>query len=477
MKSVLLTLLLATAWATAARGQADSGVPLERGRTYKFRSAVLGETRTLDISLPAGYGADTALRYPTLYVLDGSFEQEMAAGIARYYADAGMIPPMIVVGIRNTDRLHELTPAVVPGWSAPPDAPNPGGAKDFLRFVGDELVPWMKRTFRTDSTRVLVGHSLGGLFALHALGQRPDLFTGFVLMEPSVWWNDGQELRAALATLRTSRGRHKRVMAVNMNPLGLDTTAWGGNAPMVRALATTGETHSSMAAVGLSQALRTMFADFRPAEWQPGKRPIAMLERYDSLAFRLGYPITIPEAAYSTVARMSIDSRFYDDAVSVLDRMEKSRGVSAESRSLRSMLANSRANERPGFVQLVFSAQRPTPAEAKQFLGRWEVKGANPHIVEVKAAGDTIVVYEEERMPSGIRLEGNRPVVQLTPDGVLEWGVPLFRGLAALLVLRAQVQSDGTMAVTREVRGWVIQGPSDPDLTRREVLRRVSGGA
>ena len=473
MKSMTFTLMLAVVCASSACAQADGGVPLERGRTYKLQSSALGQTRTLDISLPAGYTTDTALRYPTLFVLDGSFEQEMAAGIARYYADAGKIPPMIVVGIRNPDRFHELTTALAPGWPGAPEAPNPGGADDFLRFVGDELIPWVQRTFRTDSTRVLVGHSLGGLFALHALARRPELFTGFVLMEPSAWWNGEQELRAAVQTLRTPKGRHMRVMAVNMNRLGLDTTAWGGNAPMVRELATVGENHTSMAVAGLSQSLRTMFADFLPSVWEPGKRPIAMLARYDSLAFRLGYPIVIPEASFSTVARMSIDSRFYDDAVTVIGRMEKSRGVSAESRRLRAMLATSRANEKPGFVQLVFSAHRPTPTEAKQFLGRWTAHGETPHVVEVKAAGDTIVVYEQERMPSGMKWEGNRPVVQLTPDGVLEWGVPVFRGLAALLVLRGQVQPDGTMVVTREVRGWVPLGPG-PDLVRREVFRRVS---
>jgi predicted alpha/beta superfamily hydrolase len=471
MKSITFTLVLAVVFASNGCAQADGGVPLERGRTYKLQSVALGQTRTIDVSLPAGYATDTALRYPTLFVLDGSFEQEMAAGIARYYADAGKVPPMIVVGIRNPDRFHELTTSLAPGWPGAPDAPNPGGARDFLRFVGNELVPWVQRTFRTDSTRVLVGHSLGGLFALYALAQRPELFTGFVLMEPSAWWNDEQELRAAVETLRTPKARHMRVMAVNMKPLSLDTASWGGNAPMVRELATVGENHTSMAVAGLSQALRTMFADFLPSEWEPGKRPIAMLERYDSLAFRLGYPIMIPEAAYATVARMSVDSRFYDDAVAVIDRMEKARGVSAESRGLRDMLAKNRANEKPGFVQLVFSARRPTPAQAKKFLGRWVVQGETAHVVEVKTAGDTIIVYEEERMPSGMRWEGNRPVIQLTSDGVLEWGVPVFRGLAALLVLRGQVQADGTMVVTREVRGWVPLGPG-PDLDRREVFRR-----
>jgi hypothetical protein len=320
--------------------------------------------------------------------------------------------------------------------------------------------------------RVLVGHSLGGLFAAYTLARRPALFTGWVLMEPSVWWNGGAELREAVAVLRSPSARHLRVMAVNMEPLGLDTTTWGGTAPMVRQLATEAETHTSMALAGLTQALRVMFADFLPAEWRPGTRPIAMLERYDSLAIRLGYPVPVPEAAFSTVARMSIDARYYDDAARVLDRWERTLGPSAGSRAMRDKLRHDRANERPGFVQLDFPARRPTAGEARAFLGRWRAEGGEPHEVEVRASGDTIVVHDVQRLPSGMPWEGDRPVVQVTADSTLEWGSPVFRGLAALLILRGHIQPDGTMRVTREVRGWVPVGPG-PDLTRVEVLRRV----
>jgi hypothetical protein len=63
-------------------------------------------------------------------------------------------------------------------------------------------------------------------------------------------------------------------------------------------------------------------------------------------------------------------------------------------------------------------------------------------------------------------------VIQVTRDGTLEWGLPWFRGIAALLVLKGTIQSDGTMRVTREPRGWVPRGPTG-DMYAVRVFRRV----
>src|SRR6266550_3980969 len=65
------------------------------------------------------------------------------------------------------------------------------------------------------------------------------------------------------------------------------------------------------------------------------------------------------------------------------------------------------------------------------------------------------------------------PVIEVTSDGTLEWGLPFFRGLAALVVLRGKLQPDGTMVVTRQVRGWVPRGPG-PELNRTERFRRIA---
>jgi hypothetical protein len=224
----------------------------------------------------------------------------------------------------------------------------------------------------------------------------------------------------------------------------------------------------------LLAALRTMFADFKPQSWRPGTRPIAMLDRYDSLAARVGYSVPIPESAFSVVVRMSIDSRHFDDAARALDRMEAALGSSAESRAFRARLAAERAAPVPAsFIALEIPARRPRPQDVAKFLGRWVLVGDSAaHMIDVRASGDTIVVHDRIRFGNGQFDDGDRQVIQVTPDGTLEWGLPWFRGIAALLVLRARLLEDGTMSVSREPRGWVPRGPTG-DFTKVERFRSV----
>ena len=118
------------------------------------------------------------------------------------------------------------------------------------------------------------------------------------------------------------------------------------------------------------------------------------------------------------------------------------------------------------------SPHRPTPREAARFLGKWSLAdGSGDHDVEIRAAGDTIVVHDRIPFPGDAPFDADDPVVQLTADGTLEWGLPWFRGLAALVVLKARIDSDGTMVVTREPRGWVpVQ--AGPNMRRTERFKR-----
>jgi predicted alpha/beta superfamily hydrolase len=473
--ATLLACTLAVSVApTASIAQQGAGTPVELASSFRFPSAALQETRVVDVSLPAGYDSNTAQRYPVLFVLDGEFEGEIAAAITRFYASTSRLPPLIVVAVRNTDRNRDLTPAPVAGFRVPAEAAGAGGAERFLTFLTDELAPWVDRRYRTAPMRVLAGHSLGGLFALYALTKRPEFFTGYLVMEPATWWNNQHEFQQAQAILRQPAARRARVMMVNTDPLGLDTTAWGGTKPMVRHLTITDETHSSMAAAGMMQGLRLMFADFQPTQWRPGTRPIAMLDRYDSLAARVGYPVPVPEDTYSTVIRMSLDSRHFDDAARALDRMERVLGASPESRTFRARIEKDRATPLPGFIPLEFPARRPTARDAARFIGRWvTIAQPDTHEVIIRAAGDTIIVHDRLLQRNGEWFEGDDPVIQLTPEGTLEWGLPFFRGLAALVVLKGRVGDDGTMTVTREPRGWVPRGPDDGSMRRVERFRRV----
>ena len=453
--------------------QADAGTPLEIGRTYRIASRTLGETRVIDVSLPQSYGSDTTRRYPVLVVLDGDYDHQIAATIARFYSATSQMPEVIVVGVRNVDRNRDLTPELLPDFPMPPELPSAGGADAFLGFIADELIPYVDRRYRTAPLRVLIGHSLGGLFATYALSHRPELFTGYVLLEPSLWWNRGHEVDQAKTALRDPRARHARVMMVNAESWGLDTTQWGSGGPMIRELSALGETHASMPITGMTKALRAMFADFKPTEWRPGTHPIAMLDRYDSLTARVGYAVPIPADAFATVTRMSLDGRNFDDAERVLTRWERALGPSDESREFRQRLTSERASPRPAnFIPLEFPVRRPSAAQAAAFTGRWvTVAQPDTHEVVIRVSADSIVVHDRVQMRSS-DWEADDPVIQVTSDGTLEWGLPFFRGLAALVVLRGKLQPDGTMIVTREVRGWVPRGPG-PELNRTERFRRV----
>jgi predicted alpha/beta superfamily hydrolase len=455
--------------------QSVAGTPVERGRLIQLQSQVLGEGRAIEISLPDGYAENPTRNYPVLIVLDGEYEHEIASAISRFYATMTPLPAMIVVGVRNTDRMRDMTPAPVAGFVPPREAARSGGADQFLAFLGDELVPYLEKNYRVQPMRVLVGHSLGGLFALYALERRPGLFTGYLVMEPAVWWNNEHELNEARSTLATPSARRARLMLVNAPGLGMDTTRWGGDAPMIRELEIAGEGHSSMAMAGMMLGLRTMFADFQTPEWIPGTAPAAMLGRYDSLAARIGFATPIPLMTFEKVIRMSIHSRFFDDAERVLRRMEEQYGHSGESRELARMLAEERVTPVPaGFIPLVIPARRPSPRDVAAFLGRWSngEQGA-AHEVEVRASGDTIIVHDWVQFPNGDWDESDSPVIQVTREGTLEWGLRWFRGIAALMVMQGKILPDGTMQVTRQVRGWVPRGPGG-DLTRVEHFRRMS---
>ena len=90
--------------------------------------------------------------------------------------------------------------APILGYRAAPADHLTGGRADFLAMIGDELLPELARRHPLDRSQMtLYGHSLGGLFVLHALFTRPRLFARHVAADPSVWWNAGESQREAAA--------------------------------------------------------------------------------------------------------------------------------------------------------------------------------------------------------------------------------------------------------------------------------------
>lgn len=169
--------------------------PVVIGEELTMYSNVLKEDRVLFISKPLNYETSTE-RYPVLFLLDGATHFGHTTTTTRFLARNQFAPEVLVVAIGNTDRTRDLTPPSQDPAVAR-TAPTHGGAAGFQTFIADELVPWLDKNYRTRPFRVLVGHSYGGLFAIHSLITRPDLFNAYIAISPSLQWDSQQVVKRA----------------------------------------------------------------------------------------------------------------------------------------------------------------------------------------------------------------------------------------------------------------------------------------
>ncbi len=188
-----LSLFLLTLVSQEIFSQADSR-SITIGERVSLDSEVLGESRELWIATPARHAVMESVSpiadgYPVLYLLDGDSNFQHTSAVAQFLAEANRIPPMIVVGILNTDRGRDLTPRSS-SLDDHANFPSHGGAARFQEFLADELFPFMRNNYETHPFRILVGHSLGGLFAIHTLTTRPELFDAYIAISPSLQWSD-----------------------------------------------------------------------------------------------------------------------------------------------------------------------------------------------------------------------------------------------------------------------------------------------
>ncbi|MFC1724443.1 alpha/beta hydrolase-fold protein [candidate division KSB1 bacterium] len=180
----------------------NDGEPLTFGEHKKVYSRILNEERSIFISLPFGYERGRK-EYPVLYITDGeSYNFLRASGLVRYFARGGF-PAMITVGIPNTKRSRDLAPAPMEFLE------ESGGGGDFLKFIGEELIPFIDKNYRTTDYRILYGASAGGDFTIYSLFTKPEYFSAYIASSPPLGFADGFTLKQAEKFLKSNRTLNK----------------------------------------------------------------------------------------------------------------------------------------------------------------------------------------------------------------------------------------------------------------------------
>ncbi len=202
--------------------------PFVLGQVISVHSNILNEQRILNIYLPDGYKQEDSSHYPVVYLLDGSADEDFIHIVGLYQFNnfpwINRVPKSIVIGIANTDRKRDFT---YPSSQASDLKliPQSGHSASFIQFIEKELQPFIETHYHCNNSKTIIGQSLGGLLATEILFTKPALFNQYIIISPSLWWNNGSLLEQKPPILQKEFTRQTKVyIGVGKEGLGLSAS-------------------------------------------------------------------------------------------------------------------------------------------------------------------------------------------------------------------------------------------------------------
>lgn len=195
--ALFLPLAISTTFAFGQRitaSQVESTKPFILGVVDEIQSKELSEKRILNVYLPEGYHQTDTTKYPVIYLLDGSADEDFIhiVGLVQFnsFEWINQVPKSIVVGIATVDRRRDFTfpTTIVEDKKA---YPTTGHSDQFILFLEKELQPFIASKYKTNNYKTIIGQSLGGLLATEVLLKKPALFNKYIIVSPSLWWDNG----------------------------------------------------------------------------------------------------------------------------------------------------------------------------------------------------------------------------------------------------------------------------------------------
>jgi len=303
-----------------ASAQTVAPIKSDLGDVVTIHSGILKEDRRILIYAPKD-SANPEKKYPVVYVLDADNHFAQMVEYSKYLSrqDVYVIPPLIVVGITNTDRSRDLTPSHSNlDYSGKSDTTanspykNSGGNELFLQFIQKELMPYVTSNYKTQPYRIFAGHSFGGLTTINCLINYPDMFNAYIAVSPSFWWDrkfllkladkklnagstlsktlffsDGDEGSSPGSTFHTDVLKFDSLLKKrNIKGLNFEYITY----PL--------ESHMTVPVKSYYDGLRFIYRQWQlPPVSDEEINPEIIMKHYKGLSQRFGYPI-LPDEAY-----------------------------------------------------------------------------------------------------------------------------------------------------------------------------------
>ncbi|CAN5655527.1 hypothetical protein BH11BAC1_BH11BAC1_25810 [soil metagenome] len=170
-------------------------------KEFSMHSSEAGADYTIQVALPENYTPGSQ-KYKTLYVLDG---KENFNFVAERVSKASNDVMVVAIGYGN-DRSFDYTPTKA--------SEGGGGAENFMRFIGNELIPRMEKEYSADTirkSRIILGHSFGGLLGAYAFTNHNHVFGNYILLSPSIWYDNEIMLRLEGENRDVNKNNHQLV--------------------------------------------------------------------------------------------------------------------------------------------------------------------------------------------------------------------------------------------------------------------------
>jgi predicted alpha/beta superfamily hydrolase len=300
--------------------QKTEPIKSDQGEAVTMHSNILNEDRRILIYTPKD-SANPEKKYPVIYVLDADNHFAQMVEYSKYLSrqDVYVIPPLIVVGITNTDRNRDLTPSHSNvDYSGKPDTTanspykNSGGNEHFLQFIQKELMPYVNANYKTQPYRIFAGHSFGALTTINCLINYPDMFDGYIAVSPSFWWDQKFLLKLAEKKLKSGSTLSKTLFFSDGNEgsspgspfhtdvLKFDSLLKNRNIKGLdfEYMTYPIESHMTVPIKSYYDGLRFIYHQWTlPPLSDEEVNPEIIMRHYEGLSQRFGYPI-LPDEGY-----------------------------------------------------------------------------------------------------------------------------------------------------------------------------------
>lgn len=159
-------------------------------KSFSIESTYSAASYPIKVALPENYSPETQT-YASIYVLDGEDNFDFVAENCKNISEKLSTSNVLVVSIGyGNDRVDDYTPTKAKEGG--------GGAEMFMQFIEHELIPRIESEYAVDtsrSSRVILGHSFGGLLGAYAFTNYNAVFGNYLLLSPSIWYDNEVMLR------------------------------------------------------------------------------------------------------------------------------------------------------------------------------------------------------------------------------------------------------------------------------------------